>query len=312
MHTEERFKKLLDSYLDGTCSPEEKRILEEWFDKGGDTGKPDGALSPAEQRALLERIHRRTAPRRVISLPVRWVAAALSTGLVLTAGLWIQQQKRIAPEPDFITVTTGKGQVKKITLPDHSTVCINALSTLSYHPDFTGHREVRLSGEALFDVSQDRQHPFRVSTEDSTHIVVLGTLFNINSRRGSRETDISVITGKIEVSRKGSLILTQKQAARFDRNSGQLTLAEDLPADAAAWTKGEWVYNNLYVRDLAVLLEAQYGVTIRNDHSKGEGLQTGMSVNFNSRQKADDIVSTFCALAGCRYRQPSPAVFEIY
>ncbi|HTI94470.1 MAG TPA: FecR domain-containing protein [Puia sp.] len=334
MHSEERYKKLLDSYLAGTCTPEERRIVEEWFEKGGDTGKPDLQLSSTERLLLLDRIHQRmetpTADRPAVvrRLPYRWLAAAVCIGVLVTVGLanltrW-RPVKTVAPIA-FITIQTGRGQVKKITLPDQSTVWINANSILSYHPDFINHRQLLLSGEALFDVTQDKLHTFSVLTGDSVNTEVLGTVFNISAHAGSGETDIAVLSGKVQVSKPGRgtgaagnqsgarpAILTQQQAIRYDATRGSFARTSEIPTETAAWTKGEWVYNDMRIRDLALLLNDQYGVTVRNQHNKGGGLQTGMNVNFNRSQTAEEIVNIFCALAGSRYRKVNNTTFEIY
>jgi transmembrane sensor len=330
MHSEERYKKLLDSYLEGTCTPEERRVVEEWFEKGGDMNKRDLQLSSAEQLRLLDRIHRRmepaTADRPVRRLPYRWLAAAVCIGVLVTTGLtnltgW--RSTKTSAALAFITIQTGKGQVKKITLPDQSTVWINANSTLSYHPDFINHRQLLLSGEALFDVTQDKLHTFSVLTGDSVNTGVLGTVFNVSSHAGSGETDIAVLSGKVQVNKMGSAanqsgmgarpeILTQQQAIRYDGRTGLFARTSDIPTETAAWTKGEWVYNNMRIRDLAIMLDDQYGVTIQNQHIKGEILQTGMNVNFNRRQSAEEIVNIFCALAGSHYRKLNNTTFEIY
>ncbi len=321
MHLEERYKKLLDSYLAGTCTPEERKVVEEWFEKGGDMSKPDLQLLPAEQLRLLDSIHRRMeipmADRRVRRLPYRWLAAAVCIGVLVTIGLtnltkW--RPKETAAPLVFITIQTGKGQVKKITLPDQSTVWINANSTLSYHPDFINHRQLLLIGEALFDVTQDKLHAFNVLTRDSVNTEVLGTVFNISSHAGSGETEIAVLSGKVQVNKMTSekTILTQQQAIRYNGTTGLFARTGDIPTETAAWTKGEWVYNNMRIRDLAILLNDQYSVTIRNQHIKGEVLQTGMNVNFNHRQTAEEIVSIFCALAGGHYRKLNNTTFEIY
>ena len=357
MHLEERYKKLLDSYLAGTCTPEERRVVEEWFEKGGDMNKPDLHLSLAEQIRLLDRIHERmvkpaadrpvtvsranpAAGRRKI-VPLRWLAAAVCIGLVVTVGLanlsrW--RRTETAAPLAYVTIQTGKGQVKKITLPDQSTVWINANSILSYHPDFINHRQLLLSGEALFDVARDKLHTFSVLTRDSVNTEVLGTVFNISSHAGSGETDIAVLSGKVQVSKvepgagavadrrepgmgattnqsgigARAVILTQQQAIRYDGTTGMFARTGEIPTETASWIKGEWVYNNMRIRDLTLLLNDHYSVTIRNQHIKGEVLQTGMNVNFNRRQTAEEIVSIFCALAGSHYRKLNNTTFEIY
>lgn len=295
----------MDRYLDGKATPEEAEIVERWFEQGGDVAKRDLQLSETERELLLATIHRRQTRRPVVPIVWRWAAAAAVIGVVAFYGILARSSKKVV---DFASVTTGKGEVKKMALPDGSTVWINANSELAYCVDFGKHREVKLSGEALFDVAEDKAHPFAVTTSDSVRTEVLGTVFNVTSRG---ETSVAVISGKVQVGKKGvkAAILTRQQSVRY---SGGAWARIDVPAEIASWTKGEWVYNNMRVGDLVQLLNDQYNITIRNKHTKGDDLQTGLNVNFSRRQKPEDIVSIFCALAGCHYKRSDTTTFEVF
>jgi len=57
MQTAQRFSELLDKYLEGNCSPQEKAIVEHWFEKGGNISKDDLWLNEQGRMHLLEKIH---------------------------------------------------------------------------------------------------------------------------------------------------------------------------------------------------------------------------------------------------------------
>ncbi|MBS1604725.1 MAG: FecR domain-containing protein [Bacteroidetes bacterium] len=306
MNSEERFKELLDRYLDGNATPGEAQIVERWFEQGGDTGKRDLQLSETEKKLLLENIRRQTRGP-VIPMVWRWAAAAIVTGAVVMGGILVRSSKKVSPI-GLASVVTGKGEIKKMALPDGSVVWLNANSVLSYCVEFKQRRELKLSGEALFDVAEDKAHPFVVTTSDSVRTEVLGTVFNVTSRG---ETSVAVLSGKVQVGKAGvgAAILTRQQSVRY---SGGTLARIDAPAEIANWTKGEWVYNNMRIGDLMRLLNDQYNITVRNKHTKGDGLQTGLNVNFNRRQPPEDIVSIFCALAGCHYKKTDTTTFEVF
>jgi len=307
MYSEERLKALLDRYLDGRATPEEAQIVERWFEQGGDTGKRDLQLSETEKEQLLATIHRRQTRRPVIPMVWRWAGVAVVIGVAVVGGILVRSSKKVAPV-DFASVITGKGEVKKMSLPDGSVVWLNANSVLNYCIEFKERREVKLSGEALFDVAEEKAHPFAVTTSDSVRTEVLGTVFNVSSRR---ETSVAVLSGKVQVGRAGvgAAILTRQQSVRY---SGGALERIDVPAAITNWTKGEWVYNHMRIGDLIQLLNDQYNITIRNRHTKGDGLQTSLNVNFNRRQRPEDIVSIFCALAGCHYKRTDTTTFEVF
>jgi len=328
MQTEQRFRELLDRYIAGTCTPQEKAIMEEWFEKGGDMGKADLQLNADDEALLLNNIHhlqdKTNIPTRGSKLlrPLSsWRAAAVWMGVLLTvgAGIWMAATIRYAATHSqtavmFKELTTGKGEIKQVVLPDSSVVLLNAGSTLRYHPDFSRHRQLQLSGEALFTVTHDDKHPFTVQTTDSLATMVLGTQFNISSYAQGENIQITVVSGKVQVSKPGSTpdILTQAQAIRYNKASRDYTIHRTVSTEnLTSWAKGEWDYENVRFNDLAVLLQNQYDVTLTTRRKQPQ-LQTHVSVNFNKEQSASEIVEVFCSLTGCRFRIVTPAQIEIY
>lgn len=332
MQPAQRFRELLDRYIAGTCTPQEKAIMEEWFEKGGDMEKADLQLSADEAARLLDNIHRLQDKSSIsVSTPIRrnkllralsgWQAAALWIGVLITAGvgIWKTGIIRNAVAPTQLAVafkefTTGKGEIKQVVLPDSSVVLLNAGSTLRYHPDFARYRQLQLSGEALFTVTHDDQHPFTVQTTDSLATMVLGTQFNISSYAQGEDIQITVVSGKVQVTKPGSTpdILTRAQAIRYNKASRDYTIHRAVSAESlTGWAKGEWDYENVRFSDLAVLLQNQYDITLTTQRDQST-LQTNVSVNFNKAQSAREIVEVFCNLTGYRFRIITPAEIEIY
>lgn len=314
MQTEQRFRELLDRFIAGTCTQQEKAIIEKWFEKGGDTNKADLYLDAADESRLLANIHHKQGTRLRALLP-HWRSVAIWAGILIAAGLGIW--KAFTPKESqavFMAIVTGKGEIKQVTLPDGSVVLLNANSRLDYHPDFTSHRQLRLSGEALFTVTRDKSHPFTVLTADSLSTTVLGTQFNINSYDKGEDIQISVVSGKVAVKKPGSMLdtLGKAQAVRYHKADRKFAVFHDVTTgNLTNWSKGEWEYENARFSDLAVLLENQYGVTLtsRLDPKK---LQTNTSINFYKKQTAREIMDVFCGLAGCRFRILNPERIEIY
>jgi ferric-dicitrate binding protein FerR (iron transport regulator) len=76
---------------------------------------------------------------------------------------------------------------------------VNSGSKLTYEGNFKGNlREVRLDGEAYFDVVKDALHPFIVHTS-GIDIKVLGTAFNVKAYKVDRTIEATLIHGSIEV-----------------------------------------------------------------------------------------------------------------
>jgi ferric-dicitrate binding protein FerR (iron transport regulator) len=321
----DHFKQILDRYLAGKSSPAEKAAVEQWFEKEGDTSKPDLQLSRAEQAGLLHKIHQIqqqevaqlrlpvAARKKNILFRASWQAAAVWTGILLVIGLLIMRTS--VRTVVFAEIKTGTGELKKIVLPDSSVVWINANSVVSYHPDFTHHRELRISGEALFSVTEDPQHPFTVATQEGLTAKVLGTEFNISNYRQSAALNITVLSGKVQVCKADTTlgILTQQQALYYSKVTRRYTGNVAVhPGAGAAWTKGIWEYDNFSFADLTLLLQNQYGITVKDSRPGPARLYTSVSVNFTKQQQGTDILDFFCSLTGCRYKKVNAVEMEIY
>jgi len=96
-------------------------------------------------------------------------------------------------------ISTRNGSRSKIQLPDGSVVWLNAGSKLEYDKSFgTVDRQVKLTGEAYFDVIKNPSRPFIVNTH-SAKIKVLGTAFNVRSYPDDNKIETSLIRGSVEV-----------------------------------------------------------------------------------------------------------------
>lgn len=99
----------------------------------------------------------------------------------------------------YTRYATAKGQRATITLPDGSTVVLNVDSRLEVPVDYaTGHRALRLVGEALFRVRAHGTDPFTVSAGGET-ARVLGTSFAVRRYATDSAMTVAVRDGKVSV-----------------------------------------------------------------------------------------------------------------
>ncbi|RZL47967.1 MAG: anti-sigma factor, partial [Pedobacter sp.] len=117
---------------------------------------------------------------------------------------------------------TKAGERKRITLPDGTTVLLNAKSSLSVGKDFNGKlREVILTGEAFFDVEHNKEKPFQVHTADF-NINVLGTSFNVKAYPDETTSEATLINGLITMEavdgNGGTITLKPSQKVTFYKN----------------------------------------------------------------------------------------------
>lgn len=117
--------------------------------------------------------------------------------------------------------TTGKGEKKVIILPDSTKLWLNAGSELRVDKEFgKENRQVYLTGEALFDVTHNKALPFIVHI-DKYDIKVLGTLFNVKAYPGDKQSETSLIRGKVEIQMTNSsrkILLSPNQKVIINKN----------------------------------------------------------------------------------------------
>jgi transmembrane sensor len=127
------------------------------------------------------------------AIPAPLWAVAMLILLVLPVWWWQSSAPVVTPEVQLY-VSAGKQQ--SLQLADGSSVVLNARSSVQVNLQ-AERRDITLQqGEAFFEVSQDPQRPFYVTT-DLGRIRVVGTAFNVD--RNSNSLVVEVEHGIVEV-----------------------------------------------------------------------------------------------------------------
>lgn len=153
------------------------------------------AASESEDEEVPARRKRRWSRRKSM-------ITGMTVVVIIVAGLFAKNytastQQEQQPEP----IVTQKGSRSRTLLADGTTVWLNVGSKLTYENDFNGAtREVRLEGEAFFDVVKQPQRPFIVHTS-GIDIKVLGTTFNVKSYPEDQNVETILYKGSVQVLR---------------------------------------------------------------------------------------------------------------
>lgn len=137
------------------------------------------------------------------------------------------------------TLITPRGGQYRVQLSDGTKVWLNAASSLEYPVAFNGaEREVKLSGEAYFEVAANAFKPFYV-TMNGMKVQVLGTSFNIKAYHDEREFTTTLTSGAVRVISSGKQVtLKPGQQSTFTPSSSALAMEEGDPEGATAWKNG--------------------------------------------------------------------------
>ena len=307
MDREKELKELLEKYNAGICTIEEKKLLEKWFLTIGMNGITS-ELSEYQQEKMLRNI---TGSPRFVEKPSTkifkpWKIAAVAACLagLLFISVYILTGSGNNDNIQLLSYQTGVGEIKKIILPDSSQVWLNAKSRIQYSKDFQKQRKIILKGEAFFDVTTDKDHPFIVFTSDSLQTTVLGTSFNISSYENAPESKITVLTGRVQVEQKdkaGKMGILSANESIIYHHTIQSYEKKNIDANTlVAWRTGSWKLQINSVVDLSLILENHFGIKlITNKENLGS---TEVDMNFSNKQNPEEIIKVFSLLTGYSYK----------
>lgn len=196
--------KLPDSGAGADAAALEKDVKKIWDSAGKYKEKAFEPDVDANWQKFKNRIH--SAPLETEATPVRrlvpryWWAAASIAAIALVSWLVFGQ---MGADSVIKTFATNSRQIKKVVLPDQSVVWLNSNSEISFDKNFNRRslRNVKLRGEAFFEVQPNPARPFQVETPHGL-IEVLGTSFNVRGLKIETQTEVQVMHGLVALMSK--------------------------------------------------------------------------------------------------------------
>lgn len=131
-----------------------------------------------------------------------WTVAASVIILIVSGYFLFFFEKRQKPVLALQPLISKSQVIREASLlPDGSKVWLNAGSKLFFENDFSGTtREVKLVGEAFFEVVKDTLRPFIVHVNE-ININVLGTSFNVKGYEEDKEIETTLYHGLVKVTK---------------------------------------------------------------------------------------------------------------
>ncbi|MGE5406466.1 MAG: FecR family protein [Methanosarcina sp.] len=180
-------------------------------------------------------------------------------------------------EPVYNEVYATFGTRTALRLADSSLVWLNSGSSLKYPDKFTGStREVYLNGEAYFEVKSKPEMPFLVRTSDIV-VKATGTKFNVLGFKKSKESEVTLVSGKVAVSGiddtgKDTLIsdLFPDQHLVINKCSGDVSMNTEDTYKYISWKDGKLIFRNEPLSVVTKKLSQVYNVDIE---IQGEALR---------------------------------------
>jgi len=213
-----QLSELLEKYANGTCTSEEMDAINKWYDRYDDklgfTGElPSNAhelLKTRMQTAIKAKIFGEDLTANVRPMYRKWWVSAAAAAVVLIFVKLFFLNTDVKPVQPIqmaftdLTITNHTKNILKQVLPDSSVVWLNPNASLSWPKKFIkASRNVVMKGDCFFEVTKDLKHPFIISSE---HLVtkVWGTSFRVHDDTYFTAAKVTVLTGKVSVSKNGS------------------------------------------------------------------------------------------------------------
>lgn len=169
---------------------------------------------------------------------------------------------------DAVLAYSSLNGKSRICLPDSTFVWLNAGSTLEYFVSrWTKERNVRLDGEAYFEVAAD---PDRLFVVEGGGVVVKvhGTVFNMKAREKQDHVDVSLLSGLVVVENHGvSRSLNPGETAVCKKSVPSIEKKTTDVSISCLWAKESLRFEKKTIYELTGYLSEWYGMDIRLDPS---------------------------------------------
>jgi transmembrane sensor len=330
------FHQLLEKYQQGNCSPEEQRLVEQWYemlDAEEIADDPD-EFNNLEQK-LWDKIKGDIQEKPPVQAfrknhifyflkPALTIAAAFAAVLLISTAFYFYQdytkpsQRVFSKVKSLLIKANSTDTDLKIDLEDGSTIFLGPNSEVQYPEHFSAAvREVELTGNAFFQVSKNPSRPFLVYNKNTVTRVV-GTSFTIKSNTSTNETEVTVKTGKVIVTAKEEkrtfslkklfqttpeVVLVPNQKTIFQPVAGHFTttLADNpIPVQVKDQPqKSDYKFNETPVSEVLSQLETTYGIKILIED---EALKSNTFTGNLSEQNLYNKIDFLCQSINASYQ----------
>lgn len=330
----------LSRYFFNRCTPETARKVELWFMANGKSQEARELLfslweeleetsqtTPEETELAFTRfkehlldnelVEDETEQESLMSRLVFWsqrIAAILILPLIILSGYLFYQNQKEA-NMVWLEKSTPYGDIKRITLPDNTTVWLNAGSTIIYPEEFIGNtRQIFFTGEGHFAIAKNREKPFIIKSNESS-IEVLGTQFNLKSYSNDNRIEVTLLDGSVAFYYPGKTfgemrcVMAPGEQVLYNRSTRDLEKKHFILSDYSSWKDGKYYFKNETLENIAKQLERNFNVTIviKNDSLK----HIPYHMAFVNNETLDDILKAM-NLDGYLTIKRDGKIIEIY
>ena len=198
----------------------------------------------------------------------------------------------------YCVVSTPAATTTLVTLSDGTKVMLNANSTLEYPASFDDAevREVRLKGEAHFEVTKNPHRPFVVKAGEM-QTQVLGTIFDVKAYRKDAPK-VTLMQGKVKVSNADTEVeMRPGQTATLQ--SDKIVVSKASPS-ASDWLEGDFDMDQVTLAEAMSDIGAWYNKTVVFQSQANMGKL--IHFRFSRRASLQEIITALNEMGVARIR----------
>lgn len=313
LQTEEFYKDLVIRFLSDRITPEEKRKLEDWLGQSSDnheyyknmketweittllqdSSRFNSELAWQKTASKIKTGEKNNDNKKMNVFFVLRIAAVFLLAFFLggIASYYFIADSTRELAGNINEVETPLGSRSKVFLPDGTSVWLNAGSKISYSQNYNAtDRQVKLQGEAYFDVETNPGKPFVVQTSEM-NVTAYGTQFNVKAYPNEPTITATLVEGNIKIkgndniSKEFEVVLKPNQTLTYVKEKYADTKTEtgnkenkttqpskiqqkksivvdkDVKTDLyTSWKDDKWIIEGEKLDELVVKLERRFDV----------------------------------------------------
>ena len=198
----------------------------------------------------------------------------------------------------YCVVSTPAATTTLVTLSDGTRVMLNANSTLEYPASFDDAevREVRLKGEAHFEVTKNPHRPFVVKAGEM-QTQVLGTIFDVKAYRKDAPK-VTLMQGKVKVSNADTEVeMRPGQTATLQADKIVVSKASSSASD---WLEGDFDMDQVTLAEAMSDIGAWYNKTVV--FQSQANMDKLIHFRFSRRASLQEIITALNEMGVARIR----------
>ena len=237
--------------------------------------------------------------------------AIVLLGLITVTAYW-QGSRQIQSNFSDIVVEAPLGSKTKLTLPDGSTVWLNAGSKMVYSQGFgVSDRRLAFQGEGYFEVEKNDEMPFLVQTHD-VNVTVVGTKFNFRNYPEDEEAVVELLEGKValenQLKEEAVRYLSPNEKMVLHKATGEMDITSAKVKEVTLWTENILLFDEDLLPDIVRELERSYHVQIEIENEDLK--QTRFYGQFNQlEQNIYDVLDMLSETGKLKYHEEGKVIY---